>query len=388
MEARTQWREGLTQSLVDQTLVKLTLSKPRRKSADWRNAYARIIELKGERQLSFTFRYATRDETHNYPFDEAVDRVMNWLEGHFLNATLITTSEEWHLQTNKKGKSHLRRKANVQAAPATFQHNQPKNRAFKDARNRPYLTALGIAGTDGAILKKGQRKFRQINKYIETIGHLLEEYPLPSGARIVDMGSGKGYLTFALYDYLVNERQLPIKMTGVELRPELVDLCNDLAVQSDFQQLEFVAGDIHQYQPAGGIDMLIALHACDTATDEALAKGIRAGASVIVVAPCCQKQVRKDMQVPTALQPLLRNGILLERQAELLTDGLRALYLERAGYRTKVFEFISTEHTPKNVMITATKAAYNPHVQAQIDELKAQFGVQRHRLEELLAEAG
>ncbi|RMF00679.1 MAG: SAM-dependent methyltransferase [Bacteroidetes bacterium] len=242
--------------------------------------------------------------------------------------------------------------------------------------------------SEGKVRKDGRRKFRQINKYLELIGHLLEEHPLPNPAHLVDMGSGKGYLTFALYDYLRHAAGLAVSLTGIELRPQLVAAANALAQREGFEHLRFVAQDIHDYQPAQSIDMLIALHACDTATDEALAKGIRAQAELIVVAPCCHQQVRKSMEIPADLNPMLRHGILLERQAEMLTDAIRALLLEAHGYRVKVFEFVGTEHTPKNVMITATKASSRPKALAEVESLKQQFGIRYHHLERLLAANG
>ena len=382
----TEWLDVLRQSLTDQTLVKLTLSKPRQKSSAWRNAYGRLVEIKGVLHLSFTLRYKTRDETNNFSLEDASATVEKWLGEQFLNADLFTGDQHYSLQINKKGKAHLQSRGVASVDAGDRWHDQQKQRPLADNAKRAYLTSLGIAGANGQILKKGQRKFRQINKYLEVIGHLLAEHPLPEGARIVDMGSGKGYLTFALYDYLVNEKGLPVQLTGVELRPALVDLCNEIARNNEFEQLEFVTGDIHQYEPPGGIDMLIALHACDTATDEALAKGIQAEADILVVAPCCQKQVRRDMELSDELRPVLQYGILLERQAELLTDGLRALYLEEVGYRTKVFEFISTEHTPKNVMITATRGRPRPQAREQIKALKSRFGLKRHHLEDLLSD--
>jgi protein-L-isoaspartate O-methyltransferase len=383
MEAIPAFLAKVTAALTQGTLSKITLSKPRSRSAEWRNLYGRLVLIKGEQQLSCTLKYNTRDETRNFSLVAAPAQIEQWLAADFFNADLFTETEQHILQINKKGKALLRQQDIAPRVALLLAHDQTKQRPLTE-RPRPYLTALGIAGQDGQILKQGQRKYRQINKYIELIGHLLQDHPLPADARIVDMGSGKGYLTFALYDYLVNEKKLVLKMTGVELRPELVEACNHIAQTHHFDHLEFHAGDIHQYQPAGGIDMLIALHACDTATDEALAKGIRAGADIIIVAPCCHKQVRKAMHPPADLQPILRYGILLERQAELLTDGLRALLLEDHGYRTKVFEFIGTEHTPKNVMITAVKGITNPQAAAEIAQLKQTFGLSRHHLEDLL----
>lgn len=385
MEAKATFLQHLSTALAAQQLRKLTLSKPSSKQTDWLNLYARPVEIKGEYQLSCTFRYRTRDEVKNYSRENAVRQVAEWLDVHFRQADLFTDEGHFSLMISKKGKASLKHKPETIKKPESLTHDHQKKRPLSE-RPRPYLTALGIAGADGAILKQGRRKFRQINKYIELISHLLESKPLKENAHIVDMGSGKGYLTFALYDYLVHEKEIAVRVTGVELRPELVDKCNAIARENAFTNLQFVAGDIHQYQPKGGIDMLIALHACDTATDEAIARGIVADSDLIVVAPCCHKQVRKAMQPGTELKPMLQHGILLERQAEMLTDSIRSLLLEREGYQTKVFEFIGTEHTPKNVMITATKSEAREAAQQEIDQLKQLFGVQRHHLEDLLAD--
>ena len=383
MDAQATFLQVLEEALENQQLSKLTLSKPPSKQSDWTNVYARPVELKGQYHLSCTFRFKTRDEVKNYLPAEAVSQISDWLGAHFRQADLFTSSEHLSLMISKKGKATLRRQQSAQEREVSLAHDHKKQRPLSD-RPRPYLSALGIAGADGKTLKQGRRKFRQINKYIELISHQLQARPLPEQAHIVDMGSGKGYLTFALYDYLVNECSLLVKVTGVELRPELVDKCNAIARENNFDNLQFIAGDIHQYQPEGGIDMLIALHACDTATDEAIARGLAAKADHIVVAPCCHKQVRKSMAPDEALQPMLQHGILLERQAEMLTDSIRSLLLEREGYQTKVFEFIGTEHTPKNVMITAAKGHARTEAQQEIDQLKQLFGISRHHLEDLL----
>lgn len=383
MDAQATFLQALEEALENQHLSKLTLSKPPSKQSDWTNVYARPVELKGQYHLSCTFRFKTRDEVKNYLPAEAVSQIADWLGPQFRQADLFTSSEHLSLMISKKGKATLRRQQSAQEREVSLAHDHKKQRPLSD-RPRPYLSALGIAGADGKILKQGRRKFRQINKYIELISHQLQARPLPEQAHIVDMGSGKGYLTFALYDYLVNECSLSVKVTGVELRPELVDKCNAIARENNFDNLQFIAGDIHQYQPEGGIDMLIALHACDTATDEAIARGLAAQADHIVVAPCCHKQVRKSMAPDEALQPMLQHGILLERQAEMLTDSIRSLLLEREGYQTKVFEFIGTEHTPKNVMITAAKGRARTEAQQEIEHLKQLFGISRHHLEDLL----
>ena len=229
----------------------------------------------------------------------------------------------------------------------------------------------------------GQKKFRQIDKYIEIIESLVRETELPNDPIIVDMGSGKGYLTFALYDFLKNNLQKDPSVFGIELRPKLVEFCNNLSKKCDFDKLSFIAQDINTFE-TNRLDMLIALHACDTATDIAIAKGIKSDAKIIVVAPCCHKQLRKELNVSNEMQPILRHGIMEERQAELLTDGIRALLMEAHGYRTKVFEFISTEHTPKNVMIVGIKSKPKKEALAQVAAIKKHYGIALHALEKMI----
>jgi len=269
-----------------------------------------------------------------------------------------------------------------------LQHNREKQRLLDPAA--PWLHALGITSAKGEVLANAQDKWRQINKYLEIIQGLLRQQPLPQEAHIADMGSGKGYLTFALYDFLQRQPGLVPHITGIELRPNLVDFCNKTAQQAGFQHLHFVAQDIRDYQPPQ-LDMPIALHACDTATDLALVTGIRQTAKIIVVAPCCHQQIRKAMDTRNELAPVLRHGILEERQIEIVTDGIRALLLEAEGYSTYIFEFISTEHTAKNMMITALRAPRKTADERmaalkKAAALKAGFEIGEHYLEGLLAE--
>lgn len=380
-----QFLEKLQQSIENGTFLKLTLSKPGSNASDLKNIYARLVELKGQPMLSFTLRHLTQDVTKNHPIGEGISIVGLWLGNDFLNGDLFTTTQDVGIQFNKKRKPHLFTKPPSLTVTQPTEHNLPKNRLIEANQYNIYLREMGITGADGQVLPTGQKKFKQINKYIEIIDSLLQQNPLPGGAHIVDMGSGKGYLTFALYDYLTNHLGLAVTVTGIELRQNLVDFCNHLAQKANFKNLLFMAQDINDYQ-AGHIDMLIALHACDTATDLAIAKGVKNQAAIIVVAPCCHKQIRQQMHCETDLQAILKHGILEERQAELITDGIRALLLESKGYKTKVFEFISTEHTGKNVMIVGTQSKPNREALAKVSAIKQTFGVQEHYLEKLLQE--
>jgi SAM-dependent methyltransferase len=339
--------------------------------------------VKQVEKLSVTYRYKTRDVVKNYDAVEASSLIQNYLTDGFTSANLFTT--EFDLQLNN-GK--VKKTAATQQAPASLEHDRTKQRPIT-AEGKSYLHALNITDAKGKVHPTAQDKYRQINKYIEILSGLVTKQ---DGLRVVDMGAGKGYLTFALYDYLVNTLGIKPSVVGVEYREELVKLCNIIAADAGFDGLQFVQGAIDNYD-SSGVNLLIALHACDTATDDAIAKGIHAKADTIVVAPCCHKQIRKDMEAATpapTLEFLLKHGTLMERQAEMVTDGLRALLLELHGYRTKVFEFISDAHTPKNVMITATRGELpSPKRRAALEQeiaaAKAQFGIRRHYLETLLA---
>jgi SAM-dependent methyltransferase len=246
---------------------------------------------------------------------------------------------------------------------------------------------LGLVTAEGLVKKDMQDKYKQINRYVEIIEGIIKDIKLPDNFTVADMGSGKGYLTFALYDYLHNKLNKQATVTGIELRKELVDKCNGIAAKSGFTDLHFKEGSI-EASSLPSVDMLIALHACDTATDEAIYKGIQADASVIICAPCCHKQIRKQMDPDNALQSITKHGILLERQAEMVTDAIRALILEAFGYKTKVFDFISTEHTPKNVLIVGTKRMNEKNEKEKnlekVTALKAMFNIEQHYLEKLM----
>lgn len=383
MSAAQQFTDALRQSLADASFIKLTLSGYHGAEAGLQKILARRILVKRQEKLSFTYRYKTRDVVKNYDAEEAVQRVARHL-AEFTSATLFTAQQDVHFD----GRA-VKTAAPTQKPVDSLAHDRVKTRLV--ATDRPYLQALGITDANGKVLPSAQDKYRQIDKYIEVIRGLVGKLPKQSGLRVADMGAGKGYLTFALYDFLTGAGHAP-QVVGVEYRDDLVALCNDIARASEFTQLRFEQGTIGGFD-ATGTDMLIALHACDTATDDAIAKGIRAGASVILAAPCCHRQVRREMEAATTeptLKFLLRHGTLMERQAEMVTDGLRALLLELHGYRTKLFEFISDAHTPKNVMIAAVKealpsAARQAQLRAEIDAAKKQFGVRRHHLEGLLA---
>lgn len=367
-------------------LLKCTLSKTTPAApAELKNIYLRPVSLKKGLFVAFNFRYATRDEVKNFPLETAIEQLTQMMGQSFLHADLLTTERDYHLKYTRSGEATFSSQKAAHSAPVETAHDREKRRLLDPAA--PWLHTLGITGAKGEVLANAGDKWRQVNKYLEIIDSLLRANPLPRDPNIADMGSGKGYLTFALYDFLVQQGYTP-RITGIELRPKLVSFCNKAAEQAGFSGLQFISTDIADYRP-DRLDMLIALHACDTATDLALAAGIRNKAKIIVAAPCCHKQIRRDMHAQNELTPVLRHGILEERQAEIVTDGIRALLLEAEGYKTSVFEFVSTEHTAKNVMITAVGSKRRDDrgrkvALEKVDALKKGFGIGEHFLEKLL----
>lgn len=383
LEAIQTFLVELQQSIVKKTFVKLTLSKHSPKTAQLTHVYGRLVAIKDVLKLSFTYRYLTKDVVKNYDLEEALILLQEYLGRDFLNATLLTTEFDLVLQYNKKRKARLQHKKPSTQTTQPIQHNKQKQ--YLIAADSPFLEKIGVA-INGKVTKKQQDKYRQINKYIEVMAGLLQQAKLPQHIQIVDMGCGKGYLTFALRQYLA-QQQLQSTLVGIELRPHLVEFCQEQTLALGWQNLSFEAKDIFDYDN-NAIDVLIALHACDIATDIAIAKGIQAEAPLIVTAPCCHKQIRKQLQTKNSLKAILKNGILEERQAEIITDGIRALILEAHGYQTKVFEFISSEHTAKNLLITAVKknnpTTPDPAILAQVAAIKTDFGIKEHYLEKLL----
>lgn len=344
------------QSVIANDFVKLSLADYHGEEKDLKKCIIKIVLIKRAKKWQIVYRYATKDITKNYTIEEGQELLKQNLEtATFRIANLSTLEYTYHLQCHGK---HWKMKKirQVQALLPSLQHDHVKRRAI-DNLSQAYLYHLGLTNAHGQVIKSAQDKYKQINHYIELLAPSLAK--LKSEAiHIADMGAGKGYLTFALYDYLHQSMKLNAKIVGIEYRVDLVNLCNDIAKQSNFEQLHFVEGTIESYAPENNLDVLIALHACDTATDDAIFKGISYQAPIIVTAPCCHKEVRKEMSNAKAEHPLqfmTKYGIFMERQAEMITDSLRAMLLEYCGYQVKVIQFISDAHTPKNVMIIAEK---------------------------------
>lgn len=374
-EARNRFLELVRAAAENGALRKLTLGRYRGREKDLRNVFVRPVRLKRGPHLSFVWRHATRDVTKNHAPEAAMAELERLIGTDFLDAHLFTDAETVQLECRSRGEARLT-VAPAPAARAAAGHDHVKARAIP--ADAPWLQALGVTSVSGRPVEGMAPKFRQIEKFAEILQHLMAETGLAAPLEIVDMGCGKGYLTFAVAAVLGPGA----RVRGIEMRPELVKLCNGISAEYGFSpSLEFAQGTIAD-TALSNLDVLIALHACDTATDDALAKGIDAGASLMIVAPCCQKELRRQLKPPPVLAGPLRHGIFQERQAEFVTDALRVELLEWAGYRTKAFEFVSTEHTAKNLMIAAVKAhPRGDEARARrVRDLASFYGIERHAL--------
>jgi hypothetical protein len=351
--------------------------------------------------------------TKNFPVAEAVEWVGANLAGEFRSALLCTTRRDWQLIVTESGAARLVAHKPSSPTPPSRAHDQARPGLLANSA-RDWLQGLDVCDASGKVRARRADKYRQINRYLEILSHLaadcgwIASQPDPSreapgegeaaratklraqGENLVlaDMGCGKGYLTFAAWQLFRRQLGLPISILGLEARPDLVDFTQRLASRIGAQDLQFLRGPIDSVE-LPRLDALIALHACDTATDDAIVRGIDSGAQLIVIAPCCHQELRPQLGRPAPLAPVLCHGVMAERMAKWLTDGLRALYLEWAGYRTKLLEFVATEHTPKNLMLAALRAGRpfsDPSARERIEQLKGFFGIQHHALDRIFVD--
>ncbi len=377
--------EKLDSALKNGSIVKMTLSKPTIKNNDLRNIYIKPILLKDNKMYQFTYRYERRDETKNFTANQTMEQVRSLVPTDFQNVSLFTLTEDVTLLVSKKGKPTLMCKKTSESRDVDLSHDHEKQRLIDPSK--PWWHLLGLTTRDGKVTADMQHKFKQICKYVEIVDGVMRQTKFDDEIHIADMGAGKGYLTFALYEYLTNNYDKKIVMEGVEIRPELVLKINDIIEKCKdarpcVSTIHFVQNSIDEYKPSK-LDVLIALHACDTATDDAILKGIRNNAKLIICAPCCHKQIRREMEKSGKTDSITKYGIFLERQAVMITDAVRALVLEYCGYKTQVMEFIEIDNTPKNVLLVGRKSdkpVDKEAVTKQIDGLLKQYGIEEHYL--------
>lgn len=341
----------LTEQLTSDTFIGSTISQPRTKSDELKRIRLKPVELRDQLHIQFEYQFERVLNHDNIPLDELSDKLKELLE-RFRQVHVQFTEKTIHIQISKKFKVMWKTEKADTKKVVDLSHNRKKNYLLDDQTPYPFLIRLGVQTTEGKVKKQRHDKFRQINRFVEFIDDALVHLPKDRTIRILDFGSGKSYLTFALYHYLHIEKGLNIRVTGLDLKKEVIAECNIIAKDLGYDNLEFLVGDINEYNEETSVDMVVTLHACDIATDMALARAVKWGAKVILSVPCCQHELFAQVDSP-ALGVMLQHGLIKERFSALATDAIRAELLSLVGYEAQLLEFIDMEHTPKNVLIRA-----------------------------------
>ncbi|MEI3609216.1 class I SAM-dependent methyltransferase [Pseudogracilibacillus sp. SO10305] len=344
-------KETFVQKVMNELFIHGTISQPRQKSNDLKRVRLKKIALQNELYIQFEYQYE-RIMKHENILLKDIGHVLDPLLEEFRQVHAQFETEQIHIQISKKFKVMWKTTKEVVKKAATLEHNRKKNYLLDENTVHPFLVRLGVQTETGQIKKAHYDKFRQINRFIEYIDDAIEYLPKNRTVRILDFGSGKSYLTFALYHYLHVVKGYDIQVTGLDLKKEVIEHCQQIANDLQYEHLQFLVGDINDFNEETSVDMVVTLHACDVATDMALARAVRWGANVILSVPFCQHELFSQMDAP-ALDVLLQHGLMKERFAALATDAIRAEILSLVGYETQLLEFIDMEHTPKNILIRA-----------------------------------
>ncbi len=355
----------LLQKILNKDLLQIILSNSRHPE-QIQKVKIRPVLIREELLFQETAYRGTQVFHENFTAEQLTDRICTALQEQFRQGEFTAKTLQGTALVSKKGRLTLKVKnsgkvpqtegtaASEQEELQVLAHNRTKHYILEEGRPVDFLVGLGVQTPDGRITKARFDKFRQINRYLEFIEDVIDELPMDRTIRIIDFGCGKSYLTFAMYYYLHELQHRDIQVTGLDLKTDVIRHCNELAEKLGYDRLKFERGDISTYEGTDVADMVVTLHACDLATDYALDKAVKWGASVILAVPCCQHELNRQMQCDS-LKPVLKYGIIKERMAALLTDALRADLLEQQGYETQILEFIDMEHTPKNLLIRAVK---------------------------------
>ncbi|MBR5798766.1 MAG: SAM-dependent methyltransferase [Lachnospiraceae bacterium] len=358
MEPRRKTVEELKAKLsgmLSDKLYQVIISNPREKGGV-QKVKIRPVLVKNELCFQETKTIGPQVFHENLSREEALFRIMEHMSA-FKQLEAESTEGKLTALVSKKGKVTVKLsakgKSNAKSGP-DLSHNRAKKYILEEGKPVPFLVELGVQTKEGAIVRSRYDKFRQINRYLEFVEDILPVFEKDECIHIIDFGCGKSYLTFALYYYLHELKKYQVSITGLDLKKDVIAHCNSLAQKYGYSGLTFLHGDIAKFEGANAVDMVVTLHACDTATDYALKKAVDWGAKVIFSVPCCQHEVNAQIQ-SADLAPVLKYGLIKERLSALLTDAIRANLLEEAGYETQILEFIDMEHTPKNILIRAVK---------------------------------
>jgi len=342
----------------------------------WHKVTLRPVQIKKVRHVQFSYFGEDKNITKNYAGTEIVAPLDQLLALPFRNLQLLRAGEKVRVQISKRGKAIIHRDRDVQQKPINLEHDRKKSYLLPEGGSDPFLYAIGITTEDGKVKAKMQRKFRQINQFLKLVDDTVQfELPLEHPIRVVDFGCGSAHLTFAIYHYFSHVLGLSTELVGVDIKRQLLEDHSQLVRSLKWEGISFQATRIIDYEPAFSPDIVLALHACDTATDEALAQGIKSGSRFIFSVPCCHHHLQQQLSrltPPSQFYAIMRHGILGERMGDILTDAFRALILQMMGYTTDVVEFVSVEHTPRNLMLRATRSnrQADPRFAREYEEMK------------------
>lgn len=356
-------------------------SDRRDKSIEVQKVKFRQIEIKGEKLYQVT-EYIEKQVKHkNLVAEEFKNYLADILSNNYKQANITTTKAVYSILISKKGQVTVKKK--MAEKPLILMHNREKQYLLKEGQPVDFLVALGVMNDEGYVTKHRYDKFRQINRFLEFVEDIVYKLPNDKTIKIIDFGCGKSYLTFAIYYFLKEKKGLDVNIIGLDLKKEVIKNCNELAEKLNYTNLKFLMGDIADYELQDDVDMVVTLHACDTATDYALYKAIRWNAKVILSVPCCQHEVNGQI-ANDVLSPLLKYGILKERMSALITDAVRGETLKEQGYDAQILEFIDMEHTPKNLLIRAVKKdKYTYKKDEQLEKMVEELSI-KPTLRELL----
>ena len=372
----------LCEECIGKDLYQIIISNPQ-KNSDISKVKIRPIMLKNSIVFQVTEYKGAQVFHENYEKQEIIDKIERYLEENFKQMEVTSTTMQATVLVSKKGKVTVKKKKLEIEKKIDLSHNKAKKYILQEGTIVPFLVDLGVQTKEGKIVRSNYDKFRQINRYLEFIADIMPIIPKDRCINIIDFGCGKSYLTFALYYYMKILCKRDIQVIGLDLKEKVIEDCNALAVRYGYDKLKFVTGDVSTYTGEGNVDMVVTLHACDTATDYAIEKAINWGAKVIFTVPCCQHEI--NMQISNKeLQPLLKYGLIKERISALITDAIRANLLEEQGYQVQVMEFIDMEHTPKNILIRAVKEKDGKCKDTGIHEM-TEFLHVRNTLQKLMA---
>ena len=344
----------LLEELLDARLLGIVLSAPRQKES-YRRIRIRALDCRGALRFQAAFWDGKKEFHKNYEKEALIPELLVWMSHDYRQLQAESTQYTASVLVSKKGTVTVKKKARAtEAKQADMTHNRTKQYLLPEGEPVPFLVKLGVMTPEGKVVKAKYDKFRQINRFREFIEDITPVLAKDREITMIDFGCGKSYLTFAMYYYLHERKGYDLRITGLDLKEDVIAHCNRLAKEFGYEKLNFLTGDIADYEGVTQVDLVVTLHACDTATDYALAKAVAWNARAILSVPCCQHELNRQIK-NEVLQPVLRYGLLKERMAALITDGLRASMLEEQGYRVQVLEFIDMEHTPKNILLRAVK---------------------------------